>query len=122
MAIALALGGPASAAADGPLDATAPQAVQQQAGALVMPPVQQAAAIVQDTTGAVTATVDRKPTVAPRGSGGPGAASQPDLAPAEAASAHIRVRTPRLALAEAPPGSLGLQAFGGRPAGAKPFR
>jgi hypothetical protein len=48
--LALALGGPASAAAEGPLDAATVQAVEQQAAALVAPAGQRAAAIVQDTT------------------------------------------------------------------------
>jgi len=96
-ALALALGGPAPAAADGPLDAAALQAVQQQATAVVAPAAQQLDAIVHQATPVVT------PTVAPKPAPKPAAATHVEVAPATNLSIQESATAPRLALVEAPP-------------------
>ena len=103
-ALALVLGGPASAVADGPLDAGALQTVQQQAAAVVAPTAQRAGTIVQDATGLVTPVVAPKPAPKRRADSAPATAAHVDGAPGNAASGHIAVTGPRLALAETAPG------------------
>src|SRR5689334_22788780 len=102
VALALLLGGSASAAADGPLDAGALQTVQQQAGTAVAPTAQQAGAIVQEATGIVKQTIASKPAPKPHAAATP-AAAQVDAAPATTASGHASATAPRLPLARTAP-------------------
>jgi hypothetical protein len=103
VALALALGGPASAVAEGPLDAAALQAVQQQAAAVVAPTAQQAGAVVQGATGGVVPAVALNPAPKPRSGHAPAAAQV--ASPGQAASGQASVTAPRLRLTETAPAS-----------------
>jgi hypothetical protein len=87
-ALAVTVGGPASAAADGPLDAGALQAVQQQAAAVVAPATQQAGATVQNATASVTPDVAPKPVPKPPAATAPATPAQAGVATASAGSSH----------------------------------
>src|SRR5690242_8512078 len=103
VALALVLGGPASAVAEGPLDAAALQAVQQQAAAVVAPTAQQVGAIVKGTTGVVAPTVALNPAPKPRSGAVPAAAQV--ASPGQTTSGQASITAPRLRVTETAPAS-----------------